>query len=81
MEMARVVRPGGSVLLLEHSRSDIGALGAYQDVTAGAVAATGKGCQWNQDVLRMVRKAGLKIVRERRELLGTIVVVEAKRKP
>lgn len=48
--MKRVVRPGGSILLLEHSRSAFGPLGAYQDVTASAVAASGKGCFWNHDI-------------------------------
>mmetsp|Transcript_28293 Transcript_28293/g.90496 ORF Transcript_28293/g.90496 Transcript_28293/m.90496 type:complete len:144 (-) Transcript_28293:1645-2076(-) len=58
-EMKRVVRPGGKVVLLEHSRSDNGLLGAYQDVTAEPVKAMGKGCSWNQDVVRLAAEAGL----------------------
>ena len=45
---AALLRPSGRLLLLEHSRSDFPPLGAYQDVTAGAVAAMAKGCAWNQ---------------------------------
>ena len=61
--MARVVRPGGKVLLLEHSRSTSPLLGWYQDFTAAPVAALGKGCVWNQDIVKLVESAGLKIVR------------------
>lgn len=42
------VKPGGQVLLLEHSRSGFAPLSWYQDITADAVAASGKGCYWNQ---------------------------------
>lgn len=54
VEMGRVLKPGGRLLLLEHSRSDNPLLGWYQDVSAPAVAATGKGCYWNQRVVELV---------------------------
>ncbi|KAL4528160.1 hypothetical protein Ndes2526B_g07942 [Nannochloris sp. 'desiccata'] len=61
--MTRVVRPGGKVLLLEHSRSTSPVLGWYQDITAAQVASMGKGCVWNQDVIKLVENAGLRIER------------------
>ena len=75
--MARVVRPGGKVLLLEHSRSDNGLLAAYQDLTASSVAAIAKGCVWNQDVERLMVSAGLRPVRVSRHTAGTVVQIEA----
>jgi ubiquinone/menaquinone biosynthesis C-methylase UbiE len=78
-EMARLVRPGGRVLLLEHSRSSFEPLGAYQDATAEAVAASGKGCFWNQRVAEMLPAAGLRIVARRDALGGTLTVIEAQR--
>ncbi|KAK1865980.1 hypothetical protein I4F81_008501 [Pyropia yezoensis] len=65
-EAARLLRPGGAVLLLEHVRSGWGLLGAYQDATAGAVAATSKGCMWNQDVQGAAATAGFRVVAETR---------------
>ena len=59
--MARVLRPQGQLLLLEHSRSKFALLGAYQDLTSAPVAAMGKGCVWNQDVVRLVQEAGFRI--------------------
>ena len=43
-----------------------------QDVTAAAVAATGKGCYWNQDVKGSVMRAGL-IVRSKHDSLGGLI--------
>ncbi|GIL53723.1 hypothetical protein Vafri_9171, partial [Volvox africanus] len=79
-EMARVVRPvaeGGRVLLLEHCRSDNPLLAAYQDVTAGPVAALGKGCVWNQDVEAMATVAGLRAVGGERAAAGTVQLIIA----
>ena len=78
-EMARVTRPGGLVLLLEHTRSLLPLLGLYQDLTAHPVAAWGKGCVWNQDVESMVSTAGLELHAVRYALAGTISAVVAKK--
>lgn len=76
-EMARVVRPGGQVLLLEHARSTAPLVGMYQDLTAPAVAATGKGCMWNQDVTGLVKAAGLRVVHKEEHLGGLILGLTA----
>ena len=75
--MARVVKPEGKVLLLEHSRSDNGLLAAYQDLTASPVAAIAKGCVWNQDVERLAASADLRPVWVSRYTAGTVVRIEA----
>ena len=78
--MVAAVRPGGRLLLLEHSRSAVPGLGLYQDLTAPAVAALGgKGCMWNQDVLGLVRQAGLRVVSAQPHLGGLLVSVVAER--
>jgi methyltransferase OMS1, mitochondrial len=80
-ELARVTRPGGRVLLLEHAASDFAPLAAYQRATEKAVAATSKGCAWAQDVVGMVeRTPGLRVAAVRRHLPGGVIVsVEAER--
>jgi len=58
-EMARVSRPQGKVLLLEHGRSDREWLGRWQDRHADQFAKP-LGCHWNREPLQLVRKANLK---------------------
>ncbi|KAG2423546.1 hypothetical protein HXX76_015189 [Chlamydomonas incerta] len=86
-ELARVVRPaaaggggGGRLLLLEHSRSDNPLLAAYQDATAGPVAALGKGCVWNQDVEGLAARAGLRVTRAERFAAGTVELLVAEKR-
>jgi SAM-dependent methyltransferase len=75
--MAACLRPGGTLLLLEHSRSGFGALGWYQDVTAPAVAAMGKGCRWNDDVAALVKAAGLRVQRAQPHVGGLVISLSA----
>ena len=51
-----------------------------QDVTASAVAATGKGCYWNQDVKGLASQAGLRIVSSSDSLGGLITSLIAQKK-
>ena len=76
-EMARVTKPQGQVLLLEHTRSHHAAVGRYQDITAGPVAALGKGCMWNQDVLSMVSHAGLQVQQVQHYMGATVSAIAA----
>ena len=48
-----------------------------QDVTANAVAATGKGCYWNQDVKALTAEAGLSIASNSDSLGGLITLLVA----
>ena len=50
---------------------------SYQDASAAAVAATAKGCVWNQDVPALLTAAGLKPLSLQRFTAGTIVMIEA----
>jgi ubiquinone/menaquinone biosynthesis C-methylase UbiE len=81
-EMARVCRPGGRVLLLEHGRSASPLLGRLQDRLADAWTAT-VGCRWNRRLLEMLAQAGLRIVQppdgfgSHTYLFGVFIAVEA----
>jgi ubiquinone/menaquinone biosynthesis C-methylase UbiE len=76
MEMGRVCRPTGKVLLLEHGRSDRDWLARFQDRTADRHAKQ-LGCHWNRNSLDLVRRAGLKINEAQRVFFGIFSQVEA----
>ncbi len=60
-EMARVCKPTGRVLLLEHGRSNREWLGRWQDRREDSFANL-LGCHWNREPLEIAREAGLNIV-------------------
>jgi ubiquinone/menaquinone biosynthesis C-methylase UbiE len=75
-EMARVCRIDGRVLLLEHGRSDRDRLARWQDRHADQFAKP-LGCHWNREPLELTRKAGLTVVKSRRNFVGIFHRIEA----
>lgn len=74
-EMARVCRPGGRILLLEHGRSDREWIGRWQDRRADRHARH-LGCRWNRDPLDLVRQAGLRVFTAKQTFLGIFHTME-----
>lgn len=77
-EMARVCRPGGKILLLEHGRSSHPRLAHFQDRRAEGFAKP-LGCHWNREPLELVGHAGLSTVMARRTFFGIVHTIEATR--
>lgn len=76
-EMARVCRPDGRILLLEHGRSDRERLGRWQDRRADRHAKAA-GCNWNREPLDLVRQAGLRVLSAGRTFFGVFHLIEAR---
>ena len=75
-EMARVCRPKGKVLLLEHGRSDREWLGRWQDRHADQFAKP-LGCHWNREPLELLRRTGLKVYQAKRNFFGIFQQIES----
>ena len=80
-EMARVLRPGGSAILIENARSRNAVVGAWQDAVAGGAAvAGGKSCRFNVDVPALIEATpGLQLVEEARIVGGVFGLFCARR--
>lgn len=76
-EMARVCKPDGRILLLEHGRSDREWLGRWQDRRADKHARF-LGCHWNREPQELAREAGLKSFTATRTFFGIFHVMEAR---
>jgi ubiquinone/menaquinone biosynthesis C-methylase UbiE len=76
-EMKRVCRPGGLILLLEHGHSNIYGLAKYQDRNEYQHYQDYAGCRWNQEPLDLVQAAGIKVLKNKRNILGMFHSIEA----
>jgi ubiquinone/menaquinone biosynthesis C-methylase UbiE len=76
-EMARVVRSNGTILLLEHGRSQRRMLSRWLDWLAPHFVEN-YGCHPNRNILSLVQAANLQILGMRRFLFGMIYAIECK---
>ncbi|MCH8319664.1 MAG: class I SAM-dependent methyltransferase [Acidobacteria bacterium] len=76
-EMARVCKPNGRILLLEHGRSSREGLARWQDKRADKHAKH-FGCNWNRNILGLVGEANLEIVSSKLYCFGVFHAIEVK---
>ena len=76
-EMARVCRPDGRVLLLEHGRSSVGPVARFQDWRADAHFRKHH-CRWNQEPLDVVGRSPLVVADHSTAALGILTAIEAR---
>ncbi len=74
-EMARVCKPNGRILLLEHGRSSNERFGRWQDKRAKKHAKR-FGCNWNRDILGIVREADVEMVSSKQHCFGVFHAIE-----
>ncbi|MEP7379493.1 MAG: class I SAM-dependent methyltransferase [Chloroflexota bacterium] len=74
-EAQRVLRPGGTMRFLEHSRSDRQCIARLQTRLAPAWSRASGGCRLDQDVHATMKAAGLRIIEERARAGGLLVEV------
>lgn len=79
-ELRRVLRPRGTLRLLEHVR-ERGWRGRLQDLVQPAWTAISGGCHPNRDTERSVEEAGFLVVGESRRARGTMRRLEARVPP
>src|SRR5262245_21411612 len=60
-EMRRVLRPGGTLLFVEHGRSPDGAIARWQDRVTPVWKHLAGGCHLNREPERLVRAAGFRV--------------------
>jgi SAM-dependent methyltransferase len=64
-EIARVLRPGGQLLFLEHVRSESPTLARWQDRLAGPWRRFARGCRCNRATAKLITTCGLELEQTR----------------
>ena len=76
-EMARVCKPKGRILLLEHGRSNKQGLARWQYKKADKHAKR-FGCKWNRNILGLVGEANLEVASCKQYCFGVFHAIEVK---
>ncbi|MEW5311585.1 MAG: hypothetical protein WDW38_003290 [Sanguina aurantia] len=79
-EAARVCKPGGLILLLEHGKSSSDWLNSQLDESASQHH-NKWGCWWNRDIMQIVGEAGLALESVNRWHFGTTYILVARPAP
>jgi ubiquinone/menaquinone biosynthesis C-methylase UbiE len=74
-EIARVLRPGGQLLFLEHVRASSRLLAAFQDLMFRPWRAFAGGCCCNRPTVELLRDNGFNVAAERAVWRGMPAVV------
>jgi ubiquinone/menaquinone biosynthesis C-methylase UbiE len=76
-EIQRVCKPDGTVIFLEHVRSNNSFLGAVQDKLTPVWRHVCDGCHLNRRTEELIKQAGFKVVYVKRYFKNIFVVVES----
>jgi SAM-dependent methyltransferase len=76
-DAARVLRPGGTLRLLEHAQARHPLIAGLQRRSAPTWARASGGCRLDHDVSGAVRQAGLRVIDERNHAGGILVEIVA----
>lgn len=76
-EVARVLRPGGRLIQLEHTRSNHALPDALLDLVTPLWVTVAGGCHPNRDTPALLTGAGWQVLRHERRLGGLIRLLEA----
>jgi methyltransferase OMS1 len=76
--MAKLLKPGGRIVLLEHGRSNWGFINNHLDFRSEKRMKTWK-CRWNLDIGELIDEAGLDITVEKRAHFSTTWMLVVKR--
>jgi ubiquinone/menaquinone biosynthesis C-methylase UbiE len=78
-EVKRVLKPGGSLRLVEHVRAKNPIGRAFMQIANPAWHWMTGGCNINRDTLSAVRAAGFQILATHKQMLGLIVGIDARK--
>jgi ubiquinone/menaquinone biosynthesis C-methylase UbiE len=80
-EIMRVLKPGGTLLLVEHVRSQGAVAARVQDALVPVTKLLAGNCHWNRDTAHTVAEVGFQVTfkRDIRSLLMPMILLEATR--